>query len=47
MRVVLEMLAAKSDSPMIHHGMDLPARKYDPAFWLLPWRRPHQMMNTR
>jgi hypothetical protein len=41
------MLAANSERPTIHHGMVLPARKYDPESPLLPCLRPHQMMKAR
>ena len=47
MRVVLEILAANRDRPMMNQGVPLPARKYEPALELLPFLSPHQMMKTR
>jgi hypothetical protein len=47
MSVVEEMLAANRERPTIHQGMERPARKYEPASELLPWRRPHQIINIR
>ena len=47
MRVVLEILAAKRDRPIMNQGVPLPARKYEPALELLPFFSPHQMMKTR
>ena len=47
MSVVLEMLAANSDRPIMNQGVPRPARKYEPALPLFPFRSPHHTMKTR